>query len=125
MRFYGLVAIAFVIAFAGVSWAARGFPVGQDVTTLLLGKPSAPREHHTATAPAQKLDPCDPAARMQFAQKFKSHMAENGGRPISTQVPRRDRDPAADALRMQAIMSSDIPRMMAQIRACAPDAPFP
>jgi hypothetical protein len=123
MRFYGLVAIVFVVAFAGVSWAARGFPVGQDVATLLLGKPSAPREHHPATVPAQKLDPCDPAARVQLAQRFKAQMAENGGRPISPQVPRNDA--VAQAARTAEIMSSDIPRMLAQIRACVPDAPFP
>ena len=50
-------------------------------------------------------------------------MAENGGRPISMQVPRNDA--AAQAARTAEIMSSDIPRMLAQIRACVPDAPFP
>lgn len=123
MRFYGLVAIAFVVAFAGVSWAARGFPVGQDVATLRLGKPSAPREQRTVTAPAQKLDPCDPAARVQLVQKFKAQAAENGTRPIPSQVPRNDA--AAQAARTAEIMTSDIPRMLAQIQACVPDAPFP
>lgn len=121
MRFYGLVAIAFVIAFAGVSWAARGFPVGQDVATLLLGKPSAPREHRTATAPAQKLDPCDPAARVQLVQKFKAQAAANGAMPLAA----GRNDAAAQAARAAEIMSSDIPRMLAQIQACVPDAPFP
>ncbi len=120
MRFYGLVAIAFVVAFAGVSWAARGFPVGQDMATLLLGQPSAPREHRPATAQAQKLDPCDPAARVQLVQKFKAQAAANGAMPS----PGRN-DAAAQAARTPEIMSSDIPRMLAQIQACVPDSPYP
>ncbi|WP_204310652.1 hypothetical protein, partial [Escherichia coli] len=65
MRFYGFVAMAFITAFVAVSWASRGFPVGQDAVTLLFGQPGAPPEQRYANlrdaAEAYKLDPCNTA----------------------------------------------------------------
>jgi hypothetical protein len=122
MRFYGFVFMAFVTAFAGVSWASYGFPVGQRVVTLLFGQPSVPREQRYANlrdaAKAYKLNPCDPIVREHLQKLIMFHMAANVSRLNPSQTERRDT--VTDALQIAGFMPEDLPNLLAQTAACSP-----
>ncbi len=125
MRFYGFVALAFVIAFAAVSWASRGFPIGQDLVTLLFGQPGVPSEQRYASlrdvADAYKLDPCNPEAREHLKRLIKFHMAANISRLNPSQIERRDT--ITDALQIAGFTREDLPQLLAQTATCLPGAP--
>lgn len=120
MRFYGLVILTFVAAFAAVSWASLGFPVGQSVVTLLFGQPSVPREQRYAdlreAAEAYKLHPCDAAAREHLKKLIKFHMAANVSRLNPSQIERKDT--ITEALQIAGFSPGDLPQLLARTSTC-------
>lgn len=124
MRFYGLVAMAFVTAFVAVSWASRGFPVGQDAVTLLFGQPGVPPEQRYANlrdaAEAYKLDPCNTAAREHLKKLIVFHMAANVSRLNPSQIERRDT--ITEALQIAGFTPEDLRPLLEQTSQCLPGA---
>lgn len=122
MRFYGLVAMVFVTAFVAVSWASLGFPVGQDVITLLFGQPGvSPEQRYTNlrdAAEAYKLDPCNIAAREHLKKLVMFHMAANVSRLNPSQIERRDT--ITEALQIAGFVPDDLPQLLEQTSQCLP-----
>ncbi len=75
MRFYGLVAIAFVTAFVAVSWASRGFPVmGDTQPPQSIAERGKQVMMGLLAVENYKRKPCDPARRDEAIKAIKAYM---------------------------------------------------
>ncbi len=87
-RIYVYVAIAFVVSFAGVSWAARGFPVGTGSQQMALVTPSDQGAKNAGHGPSLDtikqdalqaatgfaLSPCDSTMKQNFVEALSAYV---------------------------------------------------
>jgi hypothetical protein len=78
-RIYVYVAIAFVVSFAGVSWAARGFPVGigsQQIAKNAAHGPSLDtiKQEALQAATGFALSSCDSTMKQNFVEALSAYV---------------------------------------------------